>query len=294
MRASSRLIRKIVRAQRQLKLIPEGCNILVALSGGADSVALTIALIELKHFLKFRNLALAHVNHSLRGEESKRDEDFCIEFAKQLGLEIFIQRLDPSKKRGNTQAWAREERYAFFRELLKAEGFELIATGHHLSDLVETAILWILRGAGREGFLGFEPKEGAVVRPLYFARKGEIYEFLKEKSLCWVEDSSNEKLCYARNRIRKEIMPVFESINPRFEEAFLRLREILASEEEVLKMLSNKLNKEALADAPLAVRRRAIRKMQKGLNFAKVDELVKLLEGGHNGLLKSKRGGLKY
>lgn len=294
MRASSRLIRKVVRAQRQFKLIPQGSKILVALSGGADSVALTVVLKELKNFLKYEKIALAHVNYNLRGEESQRDEEFCIQFAKKSGLEIFIHRLDPSEKRGNTQAWARERRYSYFKKLLETEGFDLIATGHHLSDLVETAILWILRGAGRDGFLGFEPKEGLIVRPLYFARKGEIYDFLKEKSIQWVEDSSNHGVCYVRNRIRKEVLPVFESINPRFEEAFLRLREILAEEEKVLKLLGESLTEEALIEAPLAIRRRAIRNIQRGLNLSRVDELVKLLKSGQMGLLKSDKGGLKY
>jgi tRNA(Ile)-lysidine synthase len=172
------LLRKVITLQRKTKLIPPNSAILVAFSGGIDSSSLAVALQRLKEPLKIKRLALLHINHLLRGEESYRDENFARSFAQKYSLELFVERVDvPSlakKKGGNIEATAREERYRLLEEVRKREGFDLVATAHHLGDLVETIILWLTRGTGLEGLLGFEPMEDHIVRPFYLATRQEI------------------------------------------------------------------------------------------------------------------------
>ncbi len=237
-----RVIRRIIRLHREEGLIPPHSRILIALSGGADSVALTLSLLELRHFLKIKDLMLVHVNHILRGEESRRDEDFCVKFAERLGLPLRVERLDVRAiaKGENLEAVARQGRYRILRKIKEEKGFDLIATAHHLNDLVETIILWLTRGCGLEGLLGFEPKEGDIVRPLYMVKREEIVAFLREEGYEWVEDSSNYDLSLARNRIRHRVIPELKSINPNLEETMLRMRNVLKAEKTVLDDLIKK------------------------------------------------------
>ena len=243
-----RVIRKVVRLQREVNLIPPNASILIALSGGADSIALTLSLLELRNFLKIKKLGLAHVNHMLRDEESFRDEEFCVSFAQKVGLPIYVERVDiKSLSKGeNVEAVAREERYSTLRRIKEKEGFDLIATAHHLNDLVETILLWMTRGCGLEGLLGFEAKEGDIIRPLYRVKREEILDFLMSCGQTWVEDSSNYDLSIARNRIRHKVIPELKAINPNLEETLLRMREVLKSDNSVLNDLLSKKCKEIL------------------------------------------------
>ncbi len=246
-----RLIRKVVQLQREKKLIPKETSLLLAFSGGVDSVALALCIVELKDFLKLKRFALAHVNHQLRGEESYRDEAFCVEFAKAKGLEVFVERIEVKLKGENLESKARELRYQALEEIRQREGFDLIATAHHLNDLVETVLLWLVRGSGREGLFGFEEKEGVVIRPLYLATREEIEDFVKSKGENWVEDSTNYNLKYARNLIRHKVIPELKKINPRLEESFFRLRKILKEEEILLEDLTQKAIGEIIKDGEL-------------------------------------------
>ncbi len=183
MREVSRLLRKVIALQKEEKLIPPDSSLLVALSGGVDSVTLTHVLLELRGFLKVKDLALAHFNHMLR-EEAKEEEEFCRELAKNLGLEIYVGREEVgkiAKREGrNLEETAREMRYSFLRRVKEEKGFDLIATAHHLNDLVETSLIWLVRGAGLEGLVGFDPKEGDVVRPLYRVTREETMILLNQ------------------------------------------------------------------------------------------------------------------
>lgn len=284
------LLRKVVFLQRTKKLIPKGSKLLIAFSGGVDSVALALSLTELKDFLGIERLALAHINHGLRGEESYRDEAFCIEFAKRKGIEIFIKRLNMDPKGGNIEAKARELRYQALEEIGFKEGFDLIATAHHLRDLVETILLWLIRGAGREGLLGFEEKEGNIVRPLYLAKRQEIEEYVKLKGESWVEDSTNYNLEIPRNLIRHRIIPKMKKINPNLEESLLRLREILREEEELLKELTREsiekvykegqLDRKAFLKLPKAIQRRVIYQLYNIRNFKDIERVIKGIKRG--------------
>ncbi len=283
-----RLLRKVVQIQRKKKLIPEDASLLIAFSGGVDSVALALCMIQLRDFLKLRRLALAHVNHQLRGEESFRDEAFCVDFAKRKGLEIFVERIEVRQEGENLEAKARDLRYKALEEIRQKGGFDLIATAHHLNDLVETVLLWLVRGAGREGLLGFEEKEGMVVRPLYLATREEIEDFVRSQGEGWVEDSTNYDLSYARNLIRHRVVPELKRLNPRLEESFLRLREILKEEEALLEELTQRairevvkegeLERNAFLKLPEAIKRRLIYHLYGIRSMKGVESLIKRIK----------------
>jgi tRNA(Ile)-lysidine synthetase, N-terminal domain len=287
------LLRKVITLQRKTKLIPPNSAILVAFSGGIDSSSLAVALQRLKEPLKIKCLALLHINHLLRGEESYRDENFARSFAQKYSLELFVERVDvPSlakKKGGNIEAVAREERYRLFEEVRKREGFDLVATAHHLGDLVETIILWLTRGTGLEGLLGFEPKEGNIIRPFYLATRQEIEDFAKKQAIEWVEDSTNYDLSLARNRIRHRVVPELKAINPNLEESVLRMREILKEENELLeKLVQTALLKvkeerrEGFLKLEPALQRRVVMKLYGVKNFKEVSKIINRIKKGDN------------
>jgi tRNA(Ile)-lysidine synthase len=287
------LLRKVITLQRKTKLIPPNSAILVAFSGGIDSSSLAVALQRLKEPLKIKRLALLHINHLLRGEESYRDENFARSFAQKYSLELFVERVDvPSlakKRGGNIEATAREERYRLFEEVRKREGFDLVATAHHLGDLVETIILWLTRGTGLEGLLGFEPVEGNIVRPFYLATRQEIEDFAKKQAIEWVEDSTNYDLSLARNRIRHRVVPELKAINPNLEESVLRMREILKEENELLeKLVQTALLKvkeegrEGFLKLEPALQRRVVMRLYGVKNFKEVSKIINRIKKGDN------------
>jgi len=287
------LLRKVITLQRKIKLIPPNSAVLVAFSGGIDSSSLAVALQRLKEPLKIKRLALLHINHLLRGEESYRDENFARNFAKKYSLELFVERVDvPSlakKRGGNIEATAREERYRLFEEVRKREGFDLVATAHHLGDLVETIILWLTRGTGLEGLLGFEPVESNIIRPFYLATRQEIEDFAKKQAIEWVEDSTNYDLSLARNRIRHRVVPELKAINPNLEESVLRMREILKEENELLeKLVQTALLKvkeegrEGFLKLEPALQRRVVMKLYGVKNFKEVSRIINRIKKGDN------------
>lgn len=285
------LLRKVITLQRKVKLIPPSSAILVAFSGGIDSSSLAVALQRLKEPLKIKRLALLHINHLLRGEESYRDENFARSFAQKYSLGLFVERVDvPSlakKRGGNIEAVAREERYRLFEEVRKREGFDIVATAHHLGDLVETIILWLTRGTGLEGLLGFEPMEGNIIRPFYLATRQEIEDFAKKQTIEWVEDSTNYDLSLARNRIRHRVVPELKAINPNLEESVLRMREILKEENELLeKLVQTALLKvkeegrEGFLKLEPALQRRVVMKLYGVKNFKEVSRIINSIKKG--------------
>ncbi|MBQ9115877.1 MAG: tRNA lysidine(34) synthetase TilS [Clostridia bacterium] len=233
-------------------LISEGDRILVALSGGGDSVALIHILHTLSQEMGFMLFA-AHFNHRIRGEEADRDERFSGELARRLGIDFRIGSADiPSLARQKgigLEECAREQRYSFLFETAKRLGCQRIATAHHATDNLETVLFHIVRGSGVNGIGGIAPmRADGVIRPLLCCSKSEIESFLAVNSLDFVTDSTNLDTDMTRNYIRAEILPLVKNINSSAEAAIERLSADAREDEEYFLSEAKALPD----DAPLA------------------------------------------
>jgi len=190
----------------------EGKKILIACSGGMDSVVLT----NLMKNLNFE-IALAHCNFSLRGKESDGDEMFVIGLAKSMEIPVFAETFDTKRfaeeHKISTQMAARDLRYTWFAEILKDFKFDFLLTAHHLDDDLETFFINLSRGTGLNGLLGIPKKNNKIVRPLLSFSREEILKYAEENNLKWREDSSNLKTDYLRNQLRLEVLPQFKKTN---------------------------------------------------------------------------------
>lgn len=203
---------RVEEAIRRFNLLERGERVIVGFSGGADSLYLLLALRE----IGFEVSAL-HINHGLR-ETSLRDEEFCVNFCKENGIEIFVERVRIEGERGIEER-AREIRYGIFKNYALEKGSK-IALGHNLTDAFETFIFNSLRGSGIRGLI-IPPKVGVFVRPLIFLCRYEIREYLREAGYDWVEDESNLSDKFSRNRIRLRLEPILEEIFPNWCVRFL-------------------------------------------------------------------------
>jgi tRNA(Ile)-lysidine synthase len=194
--------------ERVATAVGEQKRIGVAVSGGADSVFLFTALRELS-----LAAAVLHVNHQLRGDESDADEAFVRALAEKAGLPFHTASLPPAD--GNTEQEARRLRYKFFADCIAAGICDRVATGHTLDDQAETVLFRFLRGSGSAGLSGILPSTAnGIIRPLLKLRRSEIRAWLTERGIAWREDASNADVDYRRNRIRKNILPELEQLNP--------------------------------------------------------------------------------
>ena len=200
---------------RKQGLANAGQSILVAVSGGVDSMVLLDLFARIRHSWKLR-IALAHVNHGLRGVESDGDEEFVRMKAAHYHLPFYRTKVDTlsfaSQERSTKQEAARELRYAFFEETHKAVGADVVATAHQANDNAETILLNLVRGTGLRGLAGIPVKRDNIIRPLLFAYRTNIEEYAKEHSIDFRTDSSNSSLEYKRNLMRLEIIPSMESV----------------------------------------------------------------------------------
>lgn len=192
--------------------------VLVALSGGADSVALAAVLQELGY-----QIEAAHCNFSLRGEESDRDEAFVTDFCRRRNIPLHTRRFATHayahEKHVSLEMAARSLRYAFFDDLLQKYSLSTVAVAHHLEDNTETVLLNMLRGTGIRGLRGIQYRNGSVVRPLLDVSRQEIEDYLVSRNLDFVTDSTNLVDEVQRNKIRLNIMPLMREINPHADEA---------------------------------------------------------------------------
>ena len=194
-------------------MLSEGDTVICGLSGGADSVALLLSMIQLREKLNIRVEAV-HVNHSIRGIESDRDELFCSELCKKNDVTFTAERCDvigQSKQRQlSLEETARELRYDIFR---KVSFGKKLATAHNANDNLETVILNLARGTGIKGLAGIPCIRGNIVRPLLNCSRSEIEDFLASIGQDYVTDSTNLSDDYTRNKIRHKIIPLLEEIN---------------------------------------------------------------------------------
>ncbi len=211
-------LNRVLRTIKEHSLIKSGSKVLVALSGGADSVALTHILHSLSVELDI-TLFSAHLNHGIRGAEALRDESFALEFSKSLGIECFIKRVDiPKLSNGiSEELVGRNERYRFFDELCKNNGISYVATAHNKNDNAETLLMNFMRGATLSGLSGIPYQRGNIIRPLLDISREEIEEYCSQNNLGYVTDSTNLEEDYTRNKIRLSLIPKIKNeFNPSF------------------------------------------------------------------------------
>jgi tRNA(Ile)-lysidine synthase len=214
-RGAHTLLRQCEEFIRVEGLLKYGERIIVAVSGGIDSMVLLNLLVSLRD--KFHlELIVGHVNHTLRGRESNGDQQFVEETAKRHGIRCIVARIATKEYAGamkmSIQDAARELRYAFLKELHNSSSADWIATAHQADDNAETLLLHFIRGTGLQGLRGILPKreEERIIRPLLFARRYEIAAYAKYRHIAFREDSSNSKDTYSRNALRHKVLPVLE------------------------------------------------------------------------------------
>ena len=195
-------------------MLAAGDRVLVALSGGPDSVALLAALATLATEYGIE-LCAAHLNHQLRGGESLRDEDWAQRVAAGLGVRCVVERTQSSLGGSGLEARARAVRYAFLSRVAAQQRCTRIATGHTMDDQAETVLMRLMRGAGWDGLGGIPPvREGWIIRPLIACTRPDVLAFLAARGLPYCMDSSNQDARFLRNRVRREVVPVLQSIAP--------------------------------------------------------------------------------
>lgn len=304
---SDKLCEKAKAAAARESMLAPGDTVLVALSGGADSVALLRFFLEEKEKMGLRLVAAAHLNHGLRGDEAERDEVFVRRLCAAWGVPLAVRReavgrVAAERSLGVEEA-GRAVRYAFLEEEAgrlerEGEGAVKIATAHTLSDSMETALLAMTRGCGPEGLQGVPPVRGRIVRPLIDCTRAEVEAFCAARGLEFVTDSTNSDCRYSRNRVRHRVVPELYRLNPRAEEAFARLFILLRRDEAHLESEAEELYRRVcredgllaapLLEAPAALRGRVLRRfaLQHGAaaNFRLVEEMEGLLNGQCRGV----------
>jgi tRNA(Ile)-lysidine synthase len=216
-----------------IKLIAPGDKVLVAVSGGADSLALLYLLDQFSKELGYE-LSVAHLNHLARGDESDGDASFVVKVAEKLSLPVFVEKIDVRKSflKTSFQESARILRYQFLEKTLTSIKGNKIALGHTADDQVETVLMNLLRGAGLRGIAGINEVRGHVIRPLLRFNRYKLEQFLDERNLTYCMDSSNNETKYLRNKIRHEIIPFLSNFSNNISENLFTLAEIARGEEQ--------------------------------------------------------------
>ena len=276
-------------------LLPAGCTVLCAVSGGADSVC----LLDLVRRLGDVTVLCAHFDHGIRGAESARDAAFVEALCKEWGVPFFPGRGDvPAYAAANglsIETAAREMRYAFLERTAKEQGADVIATAHNLNDNAETILFRMARGTGLRGLTGIPAQRGRIVRPLLQTPRRDIEEYLTARGIPHVEDSTNAETDAARNRIRLDVLPRLESIHPGAAAGIARMSETLAEDEAFLASLAEEklaLWGEAIPGAelcalPRPVARRALARWLGGeLSRERFDALLRFAAGDGDGVLE--------
>ncbi len=210
-----------------------GDKVVVALSGGSDSVGLLHLLLDLKGFdLK---VIAAHYNHKIRGDESERDARFCRHLSEDLKVEFEYSEAGEDdyrkdKRNLSLEDAARKLRYGFLKNVLEKYKAHRIATAHTMNDQAETFIMRAIRGSGSRGLGGIPPVNGNIIRPLIKVQKREIEDYLRSNRVDWQEDSSNRSVRFTRNRIRLELFPILKEINPGIDKVLSGSSEVLRIE----------------------------------------------------------------
>ncbi|MBR2822391.1 MAG: tRNA lysidine(34) synthetase TilS [Clostridia bacterium] len=280
--------------RQRLDPAPAG-RCLAGVSGGADSVALLMLL----RGLPGAEVEAVHVNHGLRGAESDGDEAFVRTLCERLGVPLLVKRLDLGGRRDENAA--REARYGAFEAAMRERAVSTLVLAHQRDDQAETVLMRLLRGAGPEGLRGMgrqeKWKEYVILRPLLGISGGELRDALREEGILWREDGTNRETDYFRNRVRWELLPRLEEMAPGIAQRLCQTAALIGQDAEALRADAEKLlegnsgpgwiHTAALAEAPEAVRSRAIRLWwerngprlkQRGLTYPQTQRLLAMLD----------------
>jgi tRNA(Ile)-lysidine synthase len=292
--------KRVARTIDRYAMLAEGDRVLVAVSGGADSTALLHILNALASDLGI-TLAVAHLNHGLRGRAADDDARFVEGMAGRLKLKFHCHRIQLDPSAGSLEDSGRRARYAFFNRLAEDHGYTKIALGHHMDDNAEAVLLHLLRGSGIRGLSGIPPvRDQGIVRPLMELRRVEITSFLEEYQLAYVQDSSNADMRFDRNRVRQHLIPFLQKhFNTNVVAVLNRTADLCWQEERWLRALLSPILKETVASVnpesmtlhihrlmtePLAAQRRLIRDALrkwcgtlKGISADHIENLIGLL-----------------
>lgn len=261
-------------------MLKKGDNVLMGVSGGADSMAMVHVLLMLCSAALDIRMGIAHLDHGLRGTQSQWDARFVDGVAQKFNLPFHLKKADIRKfsidQKLSLEEAGRALRYEFLFKTAKEHGFDKIALGHNRDDMAETVLMNILRGSGPKGLAGIPPKRGIIIRPLIDIRKSDIEAFLSNENIGFVTDSSNNDLCFLRNQIRIELIPLLAfAYNSEIVETLSRMAEIFREEQSWIDTIINPLLESVrlpedepnialsipdLKKAPLAAARRIIRK----------------------------------
>ena len=309
-----RLLEQVRQFNFEHGLVSAGDRLLVAVSGGPDSLALLHLLCELREEIDL-HLEMAHLQHGIRGEEAKDDARFVAELAAKLGLpfhlkEISLPQLIAAAGKGNLEALARDQRYGFFTQVVGAHGLTKVATAHTQDDQAETVLMRFLRGAGMTGLAGMAPLHRmesigseslsglTVIRPLLAVSKTEILNYLAEKHQTYRLDQTNQDTALLRNWIRLELLPkISERVDGRLNERLGQQAELLCDEDEAMAKAARRkleeiratdgLQREGLLAEPKAMQRRllrlwieSVRGNLRGLDFVHMKDMLRLIEHG--------------
>lgn len=236
------MYKKVLSYIKDNNLIEPGDKVLVALSGGPDSICLLNILFKLKEELQIE-IGAAHLNHLLRGDDAFKDEDYVINICKDMGIQCFVKRVDINKyskeQKLSSEMAGRNARYNFFDEILREKAFDKIATAHNANDQAETILFRLMRGTGLEGLCGIKAsRDNKVIRPILCLSRSEVEEYIQSKSLYPRIDKTNFEKIYNRNKIRLDILPYMkENFNKDIIQTLNRMSVLLQKDNEFLEKL---------------------------------------------------------
>jgi tRNA(Ile)-lysidine synthase len=308
------LLRRIVRTIRERQLFDPGQHLLVAVSGGPDSVALLSLMASLAASWRLK-LTVVHFNYGLRGSESDGDEAFVSAFCRSRNIPLIVRRPVLTKQRrvSSLQVLARSARYEAMKSLAQEIQADRIVTGHTANDQAETILLWMLRGAGLTGLAGMPMiREKLIVRPLLQTTREEVLEYLKQEGLSYRQDSTNITTLYRRNRVRRDLLPVMEDLTPGIVRLLERQADVLRADDQYLAQVvdglyeslitvdakgNQRFERQAVAALPDALQRRLVRHIlqrrdgqQRAPNLRTVDSVLRFVSGRSKGTRLSLRG----
>ncbi len=285
------LIKKIQNSIFENSLFRRNAKIILAVSGGPDSVCLLDVFLKLQKKYDLQ-LIIAHVNYNLRGKDSDLDEKFVRDLAEKYNLKVEI--LKPEiKLKNNLEEKLRDIRYDFFEKIRQENNFDLIAVAHNLDDQAETVLMRLIRGSGLAGLAAMQFKNNLIIRPLLNITRQEILEYLKTNKLKYRIDKTNLQSIFLRNRIRNKLIPYIEkNFNPRIKQVLFSTAKSCGEDYAVIEQVAEKsfeknreLKVSKLLKLPIAIQKRILQKIileknpkttQRDFSFS--EEIIKALK----------------